>query len=72
MRRIKSACLLQTIRFDTTNGENPKEELEMYCKRLDRRKVKYKVEGTQEQEDGSLLVKIMKQYNTYSTEGYIE
>lgn len=72
MRRIKSACLLQTIRFDTVNGEDPKEELEMYCKKLDRRKVKYKIEETAEQEDGSLLVKIVKQYNTYSTEGYLE
>ena len=35
MRRITSACLLQTMRFDNLNGENPEQELEIYCKKLD-------------------------------------
>lgn len=72
MRRIKSACLLQTIRFDTANGENPKQEFEAYCRRLERKKTKYAVEETEEQPDGSLLVKLRKQYNTYGMEGYLE
>lgn len=43
MRRIISACLLQTMRFDTTK-----------------------------EADGSLVVKIRKQYNSYSTDGYLQ
>ena len=41
MRRITSACLLQTMRFDNLNGENPEQELEIYCKKLDMKKAAY-------------------------------
>ena len=44
MRRITSACLLQTMRFDNLNGENPEQELEMYCKKLDMKRTKYVIE----------------------------
>ena len=44
MRRITSAGLLQTMRFDNLNGENPEQELEMYCKKLDMKRTKYVIE----------------------------
>lgn len=39
MRRITSACLLQTMRFDTLNDVTPEQEFEIYCKNS-RRKVR--------------------------------
>ena len=71
MKRITSACLLQTIRFDAVNDADPEKEFEIYCNKMDRRHTKYAVEESKKQEDGSLVVKIRKQYNTYKTDGYI-
>lgn len=71
MRRITSACLLQTMRFDTTNDADPEKELAIYCGKLDRKKTNYVIEETKKEPDGSLIVKIRKQYNTYKTDGYL-
>lgn len=67
-----STCLLQTIRFDAMNDANPKRDFEIYCNKLDKGNVKYKVEETIEQPDGALIVKIRKQYNAYKMDGYLE
>ena len=72
MRRITSACLLQTMRFDNLNGENPEQELEIYCKKLDMKKAAYAIEEKPVQPGGALLVKIKRQYNQYKTDGYLE
>lgn len=72
MRRITSACLLQTMRFDTLNGEDPAQELEMFCKKLDMKKTKYIIEEKTSEPGRALLVKIRRQYNQYKTDGYLE
>lgn len=72
MRRITSACLLQTMRFDTLNGEDPAQELEMFCKKMDMKKTKYVIEEKTSEPGGALLVKIRRQYNQYKTDGYLE
>ena len=72
MRRITSACLLQTMRFDNLNGENPEQELEIYCKKLDMKKAAYAIEEKTVQPGGALLAKIKRQYNQYKTDGYLE
>lgn len=72
MKRITSACLEQTIRFfDATGNIRPEDELEQYKKKMDRRNTRYEILETNKQEDGSIIIKIKKQYNTYSTEGYL-
>ena len=72
MKRITSACLEQTIRFfDATGTIRPEVELEQYKKKMDRRNTRYEILETNKQEDGSIIIKIKKQYNTYSTEGYL-
>ncbi len=71
MKRIVSACLQQTIRFDTYNDAKPEEDLQEYCSKLDRGNIKYVVED-KKKEGESIIVKIKKQYNTYSTDGYID
>jgi len=72
MRRIISACLLQTVRFDTVSGADPEKDFQVYCHKLERKGQKYQIEGTEKESDGALVVKIKKQYNTYKTEGYLE
>jgi hypothetical protein len=72
MKRIISACLEQTIRFDTNNEANPKEDLKKLLSSLDRRRTKYELVSSEEAKDGSLIVKIKKKYNNYSTEGYLK
>ena len=72
MKRITSACLEQTIRFfDATGTIRPEDELEQYKKKMDRRNTRYEILETNKQEDGSIIIKIKKQYNTYGTEGYL-
>lgn len=72
MKRITSACLEQTIRFfDAAGNIAPEDELEQYKRRMDRKHVKYEILDSKKEADGSLIIKIRKQYNTYSTEGYL-
>lgn len=71
MKRIISACLCQTIKFEGFTKEEARTEYEQYLKRLDMKKTKYVVDEVEEK--GNLLkAKIRKQYNTYSAEGYLE
>ena len=45
MRRITSACLLQTMKFDTMNDANPEQELEIFCNKLDKKGTRYSIES---------------------------
>lgn len=72
MRRIVSACLLQTMRFDTTKEADPELDFTIFCKKLEKSSVKYVIEEKTKEADGSLVVKIRKQYNSYSTDGYLQ
>ena len=44
MRRIVSACLLQTMRFDTTKEADPEQDFTIFCKKLEKSSVKYVIE----------------------------
>jgi len=72
MKRVKAACILQTLVF----AQKPEmgyskdralkinhEELEHYKATLERSKTRYQIDDTVEQEDGSLIVRVRKQYN---------
>lgn len=72
MKRITSACLEQTIRFDTYNDAKPREDYERFLELLERKKTKYQVVEEKEESDGTLFVKLKKQYNAYKTDGYID
>lgn len=72
MRRITSACLLQTMKFDTSNDANPEEELKVYFNKLESKKIKYVIEEQKKEADGSIVLKIRKQYTEYKTDGYID
>ncbi len=79
MKRIKYACLEQTIHFQLKDGisspaaiQAVKEEYQMYRARLDRARTKYKILSEQEQPDGSLIVELKKQYNSYDPGSYLD
>lgn len=72
MRRILNACLLQTMKFDAANDANPEQEYSIYCEKLKRNNTKYAIEEKKTEADGSLIVKIKKQYNSYKTDGYLD
>ncbi len=72
MKRVKAACILQTLVF----AQKPEmgyskeraiqinhEEIEHYKKMLERAKTRYIIVDETEQEDGSIVVHVKKQYN---------
>ena len=75
MKRIKFACLEQTLHFyvqDTTAIRTAKDEFEMYKKKLEHTKTAYKVLSEEPQPDGSLIVRLKKQYNSYDCGTYLD
>ena len=78
MKRIKAACLAQTIHFllkdDLPHDEAVKfveAEYAHYLAQLERSQTEYRVLEKTEQPDGSLLVKLKKQYNSYDCTPYM-
>lgn len=75
MKRIKFACLEQTLHFfvqDPATLRTARTEFENYKKDLDRNKTAYKILSEEDQADGSLIVKLKKQYNTYDCGSYMD
>ena len=72
MKRIQAACILQTLMFSQKeeNGftreqalELNRKELEQYRNTLERTRTRYQLTDVQETDDGSILVRVRKQYN---------
>lgn len=72
MKRVKAACILQTLIFTQKpeNGYSKEralrinyDEIEHYKNMLERAKTKYQIVDTAEQDDGSIIVHVKKQYN---------
>ena len=91
MKRVKAACILQTLVFSQkpemgyskesalkTNQEEIERykknlddndyfashpEIERYKKNLERTRTKYQIVDTVEQSDGSVILRVRKQYN---------
>lgn len=79
MKRIKSACLEQTVHFELkADIEHEaavlavRQEAEKYKQSMDRRHVKYKVLEEKTLPDGSIQMKIKKQYNCYPCGEYLD
>lgn len=79
MKRIKSACLQQTLHFmlkeDLRHEDavrSVKEDLAAYRLQLERSKTRYRIDSEEEQPDGSIIVKIRKQYNSYDCGDYLD
>ena len=80
MKRVKYACLLQTLHFvqkeDGTEHsaavQNIQEEVAHYKSELDRSHTKYQISAEKMQPDGSVLLEIRRQYNSYDCGDYIK
>ncbi len=78
MKRIKAACLQQTVHFQLKEDmphdaavTAVKAELEQYKAQLERNHTKYQITDEMPQPDGSIIIKINKQYNHHNCGDYI-
>ena len=79
MKRVKAACICQTLHFllkeDTEHDfavRLVKAEVEKYKADLEKNRTKYKITEETEQPDGSVIIKIIKQYNTAPVGAYLD
>lgn len=79
MKRIKAACICQTLHFMLKEDlghdyavKLVKEEVEHYKKNLDRNHTQYKIVEQTEEPDGSIMLKVIKQYNSSPVGSYLD
>lgn len=79
MKRVKAACICQTLHFmlkeDTEHEwavKQVQQEVEQYKRHLDRNRTQYKILEEAVQPDGSIMVKVIKQYNTSPVGNYLD
>ncbi len=79
MKRVKAACLCQTLHFmlkeDMAHDyavSSVKQEVEQYKKNLEHNRTRYKIVEQLEQPDGSIVVKVIKQYNSSPVGDYFD
>ncbi len=78
LKRIIAACIEQTLHFQLKEDVEKKVavdelrmEIENYKRQLERKRTKYKIVSEETQPDGSVVVKIKKQYNYYDCGDYL-
>ena len=79
MKRIQSACLCQTLHFMLKEGipqdwaiSQVQQEVQLYKQQLERNRIKHKILEETTQEDGSVIIKIIKQYNASPVGSYLD
>ena len=79
MKRVKAACITQTLHFmlkeDLGHDYAVKvveQEVQKYKSGLERTKTKYKILSEERQNDGSVVVEIKKQYNSSPVGSYLD
>ena len=72
MKRVQAACILQTLVFmqkedcglsKISISEANRREFESYKQKMEKARTRYQIVSQEEQEDGSLVVRVRKQYN---------
>ena len=78
MKRVKAACLLQTLHFQLKEDIDPalavkavQDEVAHYKAQLERNRTAFKIDEETVQPDGSIIIKIRKQYNAVKTGEYL-
>ena len=75
MKRVRAACIFQTLVFSQKSElgyskehalKYNRDEFERYKANLEYTKTRYQIDDTAEQEDGTLVVHVRKQYNDNS------
>ncbi len=79
MKRVKAACICQTLHFmlkdDVAHDwavQQVREEVENYKRGLERNRTQYRIVEEVPQSDGSVIVKVIKQYNTSPVGDYLK
>ena len=79
MKRIKEACICQTLHFMLKEEVGHdyavrlvQEEIAKYKASLEKSGTKYKILEETEQPDGSVIIKIKKQYNSSPVGSYLD
>ncbi|MGN0599404.1 MAG: hypothetical protein ACI4JK_05860 [Oscillospiraceae bacterium] len=78
MKRVKAACICQTLHFmlkeDVAHDyavDLVEQEVEQYKKTLERSHTQYKIVEQTVQQDGSIIIKVIKQYNSSPVGDYL-
>ena len=78
MKRIKAACICQTLHFMLKEDiahemavRQVQEEVAHYKRTLERNRTQYKIIEETTQPDGSIIIKIIKQYNQSPVGDYL-
>lgn len=79
MKRVKAACITQTLHFMLKEDlghdyavQLVNEEVKRYKSQLDKSGTKYHILSETVQPDGSVMIEIKKQYNTSPVGNYLE
>lgn len=79
MKRVKAACICQTLHFMLKEDVEHdyavslvKQEVEQYKKKLEQNHTRYKIVEESQQPDGSIMIKIIKQYNSSPVGHYLD
>lgn len=79
MKRVKAACICQTLHFMLKEEidhalavELVNDEVAQYKAGLERNRTKYKIVEENVQSDGSIMMKIIKQYNQNDVGEYLD
>jgi hypothetical protein len=79
MKRVKAACITQTLHFMLKEDVGSdyakklvKDEVQKYKAGLDKNRTKYKILSEEEQEDGSIMLEVKKQYNMSPVGDYLK
>lgn len=79
MKRIKAACICQTLHFLLKEDTEPvlaqrlvQDEVAAYRKRLEVSGAKYRIFSEEQQTDGSVILRIKKQYNQSPVGDYLD
>ncbi len=79
MKRVKAACICQTLHFMLKDDlghdyavKLVKDEVAKYKASLDKNRTKHKIVSEETQADGSILIRIIKQYNECPVGDYLD
>lgn len=79
MKRVKAACICQTLHFMLKEDVEHdyavslvKREVEQYKQGLEHSHIKYRIVEQKEQPDGSIMLKVIKQYNSSPVGDYLK
>ena len=79
MKRVKTACICQTLHFMLKEDaehewavKQVEQEFEQYKRHLENNHTQYRITEQTVEPDGSIIVKVIKQYNSSPVGNYLD